>query len=37
MRSAKRTLSCIKWVALGVFTTWLVIPWVILGVVIVKC
>lgn len=37
MRNAKHTLSCIKWAAIGVALTWLVIPWVILGVVIVKC
>lgn len=37
MRNAKRTLSYIKWAAVSVALTWLVIPWVILGVVIVKC
>lgn len=37
MRNAKRTLCYIKWAALSAAFTWLVLPWIILGVVIVKC
>ena len=36
MRNAKRTLCYIKWAAVATALTWLVLPWLILLVVLIK-